>query len=110
MFEGNLLKCNNDLILLHSRFKNGTNTTCNNGTILGQSFTVNLSSECYTSSLCIIFSPDMVGKPIRCVHDNGTATKEIGTLLIEPMQHHTMPITIITTLIGKFIIHLGLFT
>ena len=30
-----------------------------------------------------VFSPDMVGKPVRCVRDNGTATKEIGTLLIE---------------------------
>ena len=80
---------NHYLILLHSLFQNGTNTTYNDGTILGRSFTVDLSSECYTSSLCVIhvFSPDMVGKPVRCVHDNGTATKEIGTLLIEHFFH-----------------------
>ena len=86
VFEGDLLNCSNtdnDIALLHNRFTNGTNGTCNDDKILGQSLSINDSSNCYTSLLCIMVSPDMVGKNIRCVHDNSeTGLKEIGNFSI----------------------------
>ena len=85
MFKGDLLNCSNtndDIALLHSRFDNGTNGTCNDDKILGQSLLVNVSSNCYTSLLCIMVSPDMVGKSIRCVHDNGMTEEDIGNVSI----------------------------
>ena len=86
VFKGDLLNCsntNNAITLLHSRFTNGTNGTCNNGKILGQSLSTNDTSNCYTSLLCIMVSPDTIGKNVRCVHDNGTTElKKIGNFSI----------------------------
>ena len=113
VFKGDFfLECNNkELTLLHSRFENGTNGTCNNGTILGQSFTVDSSSNCYVSWLCIMISPDTVGKTVKCSYDDGTTEEEIGSLLIEPMQTNTAIVTItVTPLPGKLINHVRLFT
>lgn len=109
MFKGDLLECNvdDDLVLLHNRFKNGTNGTCNNGKILGQSFTDDSSSNCYVSQLCMMISPDIVGKTVRCVHDDGTITEVIESLLIV-VQTNTATVTTTTRLIGKHTIHVGL--
>ena len=107
MFEGDLLNCTNaddDIPLLHSRFNNGTSGTCNNETILGYSLPVNDSGNCYTSLLCITVSPDMVGKTIRCVHDNGTRVKEIGNFSIPPTCNTMATITPIT---GNFLFVCG---
>ena len=85
VFKGDLLNCsntNNDIDLLHSRFDNGTNGTCNDDKILGQSLSTNDTSSCYTSLLCIMVSPDMVGKNVRCVHDNGMTEEDIGNFSI----------------------------
>ena len=109
MFKGDLLECNVDdeLVLSHNRFKNGTNGTCNNGKILGQSFTDDSSSNCYVSWLCMMISPDIVGKTVRCVHDDGTTTEVIESLLIV-VQTNTATVTTTTRLIGKHTIHVGL--
>ena len=87
VFKGNLFNCNSSddaVTLLHSRFDtpNGINGTCNNGKVLAHSLTVNNSSNCYTSLLCVMVSPDLVGNTIRCVHDNGIREENIGNYTI----------------------------
>ena len=112
VYHGNLLNCtSNEITLLHSRFNRsstgGTNGTCNNGKITGQSLSVNDSSNCYTSYLHIMVTPDTIGKSITCTYDNGTATKEIGSFSIETTQCHTMTVTTVTPTTGKPLIHKG---
>lgn len=101
VFNGNLLNCSrlNEIALLHSRFNTptGTSGTCNNGKVLGYSLPVDNSSNCYTSLLCIMVTPDMIEKSIRCAHDNGTAIKEIGNISIEITQCCRTVITITPT-------------
>ena len=101
VFQGNLLNCSpNEIALLHSRFNssNGTNGTCNNGKVQGQSLPIDVLSNCYTSLLCIMVTPDMVGKTIICAHDNGTSTVEIGNYSVQPNTAITT-----TTLTGNFL-------
>ena len=89
VFQGNLFNCSSsvrtEITLLHSRFNAyaGNNTICNGGKVLGYSLPVNNSSKCYTSQLCIMVTPDVIGKSIRCAYDNGMAIKEIGSFSIE---------------------------
>ena len=103
VFEGDLLNCSNSdntVTLLHSRFDtlNGAKGICNNGKVLAHSLSVNISSNCYTSLLCIMVSPDMVGITIRCVHDNGTGEENIGNYTIS--QNTT--VTTINPFTGNF--------
>ena len=112
VFQGNPLNCissNNEITLLHSRFNTdtGNNTTCNDGKILGYSLPVDNSSNCYISQLCIMVTPDMIGKTIRCAYDDGTTATEIGNFSIERMQCHTMTVTTISPTTGKPLIHEG---
>lgn len=76
VFSGkNLLNCsntNNEIVLTHSRFN--SSATCNNGKILA----IHDSGNCSTSLLCVMVSPDMAGKTITCVHDNGETATQIG--------------------------------
>ena len=106
VFHGNLLNCSSshdEIVLLHNRFnQESQNVTCNNGKVLGQSLPVNDSENCYTSLLCIMVTPDMVGKTVRCTRDNGTTTVEIGNYLISPMFLNTTATTITPTT-GNFI-------
>lgn len=98
MFKGDF-ECT-ELILLHSRFNIGTNiVTCNNGSVLGRSLTVDSSSNCYTSLLCIMVIPYMAGKTIVCIYDNGTDTKVVGNYSIPPN-------TTATSFIGNLLIHI----
>ena len=85
VFRGSAFDCEssgNTISLLHSRFHspNGTNGTCNNGAIVGQS--LNVEGNCYTSQLHVTISLDLLGKTIECVHDNGTLTEVVGRYLI----------------------------
>ena len=85
VFQGSAFDCENSgntINLLHSRFHstNGTNGTCNNGAIVGQS--LNVEGNCYASQLHVIISLDLLGKTIECVHDNGTLTEVVGRYLI----------------------------
>ena len=56
---------------------------CNGGKVRGYSLPINDSQPCYTSQLHVTVSPDMIGKSIKCVNDNGSITKEIGNFSIE---------------------------
>ena len=86
VFKGDHLYCeesNNEITLLHSRFNdsNGTSGACNN-TVLGKSLPIDASSNCYISLLCIMVTPDLVGKTVTCASDNGTAVNKIGDISI----------------------------
>ena len=63
----------NEIILLHSRFDNGTSGICNDINnsviIVGESIEVNGSK--YTSQLNISFSSSLIGKTVNCVRDDG---------------------------------------
>ena len=106
VYNGTLMNCNtsnNEIALLHNRF-NQENRTCNNGKVWG--LPVNDSGNCYTSLLCIMFTQDMVGKTVRCVHDNGTRTVEIGNYLIPPILFNTTATcTTITPTAGNLQLH-----
>ena len=110
MFLGDLLDCNdssNEIVLAHSLFSNmpaATSKLCNGGKVRGHSLPINDSEPCYTSQLHVTVSPDMVGKSIICVDDDGATTNEIGNFSIE--QCHTT-ITTITPSTGKLVIHVG---
>ena len=75
VWNGNAFMCpssDNEIILLHSRFDNGTSGKCNdinNGVIVGESIEVNGSK--YTSQINISFSSSLIGKTVNCVRDDG---------------------------------------
>ena len=70
IFQGDGFSCKNELILLHSRFssRNGTNLSCNNGSIVGMSLGV--EGNCYISQLHIMTTFDLTGKAIECIHES----------------------------------------
>lgn len=98
VFKGNLMNCSSsEIVLLHSRFNssNGTDGKCNNEKVLGQSLPTDDLTNCYTSLLCIMVTPDMIGKTVSCSQDNGTTVNKIGYYSIQP-------ISITTLFIGNF--------
>ena len=108
LFQGDLLDCNNfpnEIILAHTQFDmpTGTSKICNSGRVHGHSLSTNGSGPCYTSQLHIMVSPDMIGKSITCVNDNGITFNQIGNFSIE--QCHTT-ITMIAPSTGKLVIHM----
>jgi hypothetical protein len=105
-FQGNLLGCN-EIVLLHTRFNspNGTNGTCNSEKVLGLSLPTDVSGNCYTSLLCIMVPPDIVGETVTCISDDGTTMKEIGNYSVPSSTKTTTitPFTGITDLYGTII-------
>ena len=107
MFQGDLLDCN-EIVLAHSRFSNitaATSGTCNNGRVRGYSLPINGSEPCYTSQVHIMVSPDMIGKSIICVDDDGTTTNQIGNFSIEQCHAALVTKTAQSLSTGKLIIH-----
>ena len=104
VFQGDLLDCDG-LVLLHSRFGNMSAATCNNGTVRGHSLPINDSEPCHTSQLHVMVSPDMIGKSITCVDDNGTTTNQIGNFSIEQCHAALVTKTAQSLSTGKLIIH-----
>lgn len=83
---------NNEITLPHIRFENGTLRQCKNGSITGRSMRVddyNTSSNysLYVSQLVIVVQPEMIGKSIKCVHDDiSEPTVKIGNIsLLSPV-------------------------
>ena len=64
-----------EITLPHTKFESHSIISCNNGTITGQSLnmTIENGSILYTSQLDVIVMPEMVGKIIECLHDDGTS-------------------------------------
>ena len=100
MWKGSAFNCRSSsdgITLLHSRYNlsGGTDDECNNGAIVGQSLRV--EDNYYTSQLSVTITPDMTGRSITCIHDNGTATDIIGwqtittgIFSIESILHHKL--------------------
>ena len=108
MFQGDLLDCNNssnEIVLAHNRFDmpSGITRICNNGRVRGHSLPINGSEPYYTSQLHVMVSPDMIGKSIKCINDNGSTIKEIGNFSIE--QCHATIVLTIAPSTGKLVIH-----
>ena len=86
VWKGSVFDCdstNNEITLLHSRF-NLTNdvapASCNNGAIVGQGVRVNNNN--YTSQINVTLRSELVGKDIKCSHDNGTSVSPVGNTSI----------------------------
>ena len=80
VWTGNAFICpSNEITLLHSRFESITHS-CNNGSIVGRSLAVEGNN--YTSQLKVRVNPDIAGKTIMCIGDNGTTTMLIFSLLL----------------------------
>ena len=91
VWRGTAFSCtnsNDEIILLHSRFVNGTSGTCNNGRIIanGQHITVG-NDTYYTSQLSVTVTAGIIGESIECVHDDYeyTNTTVVGSITIHPI-------------------------
>ena len=83
VWTGSAFNCrssNNDIILLHNRFNNGTDGTCTNGAIVGRSIAVDGNN--YTSQLNVTITSDTAGKTIKCIHDRWTHNILVFTSII----------------------------
>jgi hypothetical protein len=86
VFQGSALNCydsSNEISLLHSRYNTitGTNGTCNDRVIVARS--VSIESNCYTSTLNVTFiSPDIIGRTIKCLKDDGVTSTLIGIISV----------------------------
>ena len=84
VWSGSVLDCsysNNEIVLLHNQFSNGTRKLCNNGAVLGAS--QGRRGNYYVSQLKINISADMNDKNIQCSFDDGFASQNVGTRIIE---------------------------
>lgn len=67
MWKGNIVAgC--EIALLHNQF-NTDFGTCNNGAVVGRG--VRNESNCYTSQLTVLVTPDLNGRTIECHSDDG---------------------------------------
>ena len=72
VWRGTAFDCensNDEIVLLHSRFFNGTGGICNNGTIVGQDIRID-NDTYYVSQLSVSVTSDIVGKTVECVHES----------------------------------------
>ena len=85
VWQGSALNCSsNEITLLHRRFTSVEGTAlgiCNQGSIIGRSLRVENGSF-YTSQLRVTVSSEVIGKSIRCLHDD-TNTALVGELIID---------------------------
>ena len=83
--KGSAFDCiGNEIALIHGIGQVGSNTTiaageCNNKSIQAQ--IIRVKGNCYTSQININVNDDMIGKTVKCVHDNDTETV-VGTLTL----------------------------
>ena len=92
VWGGTVFDCvdsNHKILLLHQRFgegKQGSFGECNNGAVTGQSVGVvsnsNGNVSLYVSQLEVVIKPEMFGKKIVCVHDDGTNSNDVGVYVI----------------------------
>ena len=80
VFEGSFFECSNEVILLHSRYVNGTTAMCNNQLLALSNGVVN---NTYISRLQLRLSDyTNIGKTVTCIHDNGKEASVIGNYKI----------------------------
>ena len=84
-WRGTAFSCSgqgNEISLRHSQFgtSGGTSGECNSGNITGRSLGV--EGSCYMSQLFVVFSADLLGRSVMCVHDNLVTEVVIGNSTI----------------------------
>ena len=81
VWTGTAFECSyyNEIVLLHSRFTSAYGS-CNNGDIVARSLSVEGNN--YTSQLNITITPDIAGKTVVCLSDNGTYSKLLFSRVI----------------------------
>ena len=86
VFQGSALNCaktSYEIFLRHNLFSttSGTSGSCNDGNIVARS--VSTESNCYTSTLNVTFiSPDVIGRMITCLKEDGVTSTLIGTISV----------------------------
>ena len=65
-----------EIVFHHSQFNNSLQSTCNNGTVVGQS--LSNDGTYHKSQLNITVTSELIGDTIKCVHDNGTHRDIVG--------------------------------
>lgn len=82
VWQGPALSECDEIILLHTASRSNFITTCND-TITGLSLNVtekfNGSDYLYTSQLDVIVMPEMTGKIIECLYDDGTSESLVAS-------------------------------
>ena len=69
IWGGSAFDCEeNEIILDHREFNNGTSGKCNDGAIVGQS--VDINGTCYTSQLNVTVSKGLNNKTVNCSSDS----------------------------------------
>lgn len=86
LWRGTAFNCNangHEIALRHNLFTSpqGAYAQCNKGNITGHSLRV--ERRHYTSQIQILFSPDLLGHTVECVHYNLSSYELIGNSTIE---------------------------
>ena len=86
LWRGTAFNCianGHEIALRHSLFTSpqGAHAQCNNGNITGHS--LQFEKGHYTSQIQVLFSPDLLGHTIECVHYNLISYELIGNSTIE---------------------------
>jgi hypothetical protein len=78
----NCLANGHEIALRHTRFTTpgGASDQCNNGNITGHSLRV--EGDHYTSQIHVMFTPDLLGRTIECIHNNLDSYEVIGNSTI----------------------------
>ena len=85
LWRGTAFNCfanGHEIALRHTRFTTpeGASDQCNNGNITGHS--VRAEGDYYTSQIHILFSRNLLGRTIECVHNNLNSYELIGNSTI----------------------------
>ena len=83
LWRGTAFSCaarGDEISLRHDLFTRGASGECNNGNITGHS--IRMEGDHYTSQIQVLFSPDLLGHTIECVHYNLSSYELIGSSTI----------------------------
>ena len=82
MWAGSAFICQgSEISLQHSRFVDNTAVgECNNGGIVGRGIRVN--GSIYTSHLNVTLTPEVIGKTVNCLFDDGSENTPVGQLAL----------------------------
>ena len=89
----------NDIILRHSEFTDGTSGECNDGTITGHS--VGVEGNCFSSRLDVTISAELHNKTVVCslTESEGGLEREIGSTSIMVLRGRLCLVSSVHTII-----------
>ena len=79
VWQGSALECrnsNDEIILLHSRFNNGTSSSCSSEAVVGMS--IGVENDLYISQLVVRIKDGMTNREVKCFRDSGNEADLIG--------------------------------